>query len=376
MVHFRVARSFPPATYVQVRFSRKPRSRLELHSFVKVPTKHMFQKTEEEKEKEVASSLGAVYIDLEKDKNFTRIFRRQVSDFKKKAARKNITGTIPGQLVSFGYDTSLTSDEAVEKRYDIEYSSFNKVAPLLAKKYAQDTKVGRTNIFYFLNKKFNSIRLTVLHALFFKRGDESTYMFVNALLSPVGFELVTGVPVAEIKKQRIFDVGTGSGELLRFLENQGVPKSSLHGSDISPASVACITKDGFTAHLGRIETFEDQAQKNDIVFLSYFIDYDTNQRTTFEKAIAMTATGGKIILEGKLPCQPVNLFLKDQKKNFITKGVSAAEDIALICNAFIEIGEEQKRNVTVARVVSGKRYVYSSIGFRKLASYFLVFDIA
>lgn len=199
------------------------------------------------------------------------------------------------------------------------------------------------------------------------------YAYLNSLLNMEGFEIITGLNKGSVESLSMIDLGAGSNELLRFLRDTfKIQPENLAGSDISPASRDLIAKDGFTAYLGRTEILPIAPESYDVSFLSYFVDYDTNQHATFESALTMTRKGGKIVLEGLFPCTSFGLLPRDRETlDFVTKGESAAEDIELVAFDFIAIGESQGRKVEVERICIGERYVYSHFGLVRLPSYFL-----
>ena len=203
------------------------------------------------------------------------------------------------------------------------------------------------------------------------------YAYLNSLLNIEGFEIITGISRSDVKSLNIIDLGAGSNELLRFLRDElKVPSENLAGSDISPASRDLIAKDGFAAYVGRTELLPIAPESYDVSFLSYFVDYDTNQHATFDSAIKMTRSGGKVVLEGLFPCTSFGLLPKDRETlKFVTKGESAADDIELVAQDFIAIGESFGRKVQVERICVGERYVYSHFGLVQLPSYFLTLSV-
>jgi len=203
------------------------------------------------------------------------------------------------------------------------------------------------------------------------------YAYLNALLFKKDFETITDLVPEEMSRIKVIDIGAGSDELLRFLHSElGVPSENLSGSDVSSASKEIISRDGFQGYVGRIEDLHFPEGNFDLAFLSYFIDYDTNQEKTFEEAVRITRCGGKIILEGKFPVDPFGLTATDKEHaRFITKGKNASEDIDLVCQAFLQIGQSQDKKISVEKIVQSERYVYSHYGLWRLPSYFLVFTI-
>ena len=276
----------------------------------------------------VAESFGAVYIDIRSKS--VRIFDLWLFRFRSFLKIKDRFRV--SRMAKKAHKTSLTSDEAVSRLYDAEY--------------------GRNN--------------------------KPNYMYLNALLYRQNFEFIVGLGKSEIKNLKILDVGAGINELLRFCHDiLGVSSNQLYGSDVSEASKRIIEKDGFDGYVGRLENLNLPENYFDLVFLSYFIDYDTNQRATFEGALRILRPGGKIILEGLFPSRPNGLLEVDKAKDiFITKGEDAAEDISLVCNAFINISKEQNKKIGVNKIVRASRYIHNQRGLNKLPSYFIVLTVS
>lgn len=208
-------------------------------------------------------------------------------------------------------------------------------------------------------------------------GTEPNYAYLSPILLPVGFETITGHGPREATSLKILDVGAGSNEFLRFCHDElKIPKANLYGSDISRASTDIIKNDGFHEYLGRLEQLPLPPNSFGLIFLSYFIDYDTDQATTFKSAIDLVCSGGTIVLEGCFPVRPFALLSSDKDSfSFITKGKNKFEDTALIFNYIQEICSSQGYTAELERVCEGNRYVYSRYGFQKLSSWFLTLKI-
>ncbi|MFZ2832034.1 MAG: class I SAM-dependent methyltransferase [Minisyncoccia bacterium] len=208
-------------------------------------------------------------------------------------------------------------------------------------------------------------------------GSEPHYSYLSPILLPIGFETITGYDPKKVSALKIHDVGAGSNEFLRFCYNElNISKSSLYGSDISQESVAIIKRDGFSAYHGRLEQLHLPTNSFDLIFLSYFIDYDTDQVATFKSAIDLVRPGGKIVLEGWFPVRQFALLPSDKSSfTFITKGKNKFEDTALIFNYVQGVCLAQGYTIELERVCEGTRYVYSRYGFQKLPSWFLTLRI-
>lgn len=203
------------------------------------------------------------------------------------------------------------------------------------------------------------------------------YSYLSPILLPLGFEIITGYDTYDISSLKILDVGAGSNEFLRFCHNElKIEKNNLYGSDISQASVGIIKNDGFNGYLGRLERLPLLPNSFDLIFLSYFIDYDTDQAATFKSAIDFVSSGGTIVLEGWFPVRPFALLPSDKASfAFITKGKNKFEDTVLIFNYIQKYCSQQGCTAKLERVCEGTRYVYSRYGFKKLPSWFLVLKI-
>lgn len=278
---------------------------------------------------DLAHDLGASYGRLNTLSRVHGFFNKKLWLLKIEVLKriKNISAV--RKLIHHSYGTSSCSDEMIPKIYDVEYGGPN----------------------------------------------GPNYMYINSLLFKKDFETITGFTSKEVSRMKIIDVGAGSNELLRFLHTElHVQKENLFGSDVSSVSREIVLKDGFLGHIGRLEDIAFSKNSFDLVFLSYFIDYDTNQKKTFDESIKIVRPGGKIILEGKFPSSPFGLMDTDKNSlDFVTKGNDIIEDIDLVYQAFSQIGKLENKKILLERIVQSDRYVYSHYGLCKLPSYFLVF---
>ncbi|MDP3965758.1 MAG: class I SAM-dependent methyltransferase [bacterium] len=280
---------------------------------------------------QLAEAFGAEYMHISTLSGISGLFNKKLWSFKIEALKRIGRLYRVRKMIQHIYKISSSSNEAITAMYDVEYGGVNR----------------------------------------------PNYMYLNALLFRQEFEKITGITADEVKNLKIIDVGAGSNELLRYLHAEfEVQSNQLFGSDLSAVSKEIILKDGFQGHAGRIEQLHFLENNFDLVFLSYFIDFDTDQRKTFEEVVKITRPGGKIILEGKFPSNPSGLSEADKGQiNFITKGVEATEDIELVCRAFEEIAKAQDKKSSVERIVKSERHVFSRYGLCKLPSYFLVIKI-
>lgn len=205
-------------------------------------------------------------------------------------------------------------------------------------------------------------------------GNAANYAYLNLLLCPGGIERVIGSPALYLNDHaRFLDVGTGSGELLRYLHRERhVGRERLHGCDLSLRSCEIVRRDGFQAHLGRLEEVSLGDNAFEVIFLSYFVDYDTDQGATFDAAVRGVRKGGIIVFEGCLPSRPWGLLKEDRSMcHFITRGVSEAEDAELICRYIRRSGDRQGKPISNISVLGAERYLYNRRGLRKLPSTFI-----
>ena len=122
---------------------------------------------------------------------------------------------------------------------------------------------------------------------------------------------------------------------------------------------------------------ELQSKTFDLVYLSYFIDYDTDQAATFDTVVDLVKSGGRIVLEGWFPVRPFALLESDaDAHSFVTRGVTAEEDVLLIINFLNCLATSKGRMVVLERVIKTHRYVQSHYGFCRLPSYFLTFVVS
>ncbi|GEM_PF-1607681 len=269
-------------------------------------------------------------ISLEENQAFATVYQTKAEEFERRAGSASQR---LGQVrvdVARAHRNSITTTDAIQKAYNAEYE-----------------------------------------------GREPHYAYLSPILLTEGFTQITGVNVAEAQKLAVLDVGAGSNEFLRFCKEElQIPSEQLMGSDISMASVAIVKRDGFKGFEGRLETLPIPDQSQDLIYLSYFIDYDTDQQATFDAAVRLAAPKGKIVLEGWFPVQPFAFLSSDKNTySFVTKGNSTLEDLNLVKEAFERSGTQQGRQITVERFVEGQRYVKSHYGFHKLPSHFIVLSV-
>lgn len=206
---------------------------------------------------------------------------------------------------------------------------------------------------------------------------EQNYAYLSPLLLREGFHIVTGLTVGDVPELSILDVGAGSNEFLQFCHAElGIQKNNLHGVDVSRVSAERIREGGYHGYHGRIEDVPVPQTLFDLVYLSYFVDYDTDQARTFTTAVELVADGGLLVLEGWFPVRPFALHENDKDSyTFITKGENKFEDTMLIYNFIEHVCHERNYEIELERVCEGKRYVHSRFGFQELRSWFMVMRI-
>jgi len=247
---------------------------------------------------------------------------------------------------------------ASEARYEIEYGTWQSSAfQALVSKYCQD----KPSVLDWAQASFY---------------DLPNYAFTSPILEAQTARLLIDPQV--LKKGMVVDVGSGNGQLLRFLVQEfGIAASQCMGIDIAPSAMSLIQAigaKGVTGTLPLVRLLGDQnglaPESSGTLFLSYFVDRDNNQCATFEQASRVLLPGGQIILEGLLPVKMQDSLGTDYSEGGgppITPGISAAGDIEAISNFF------SARACKLTKVVLGERLVYSLDGFERLPSIFMVF---
>ena len=163
----------------------------------------------------------------------------------------------------------------------------------------------------------------------------------------------------------ILELGAGNGTLLKKLKEMGYNGACMVGVDISKVGVDRIKEAGFVGftdlkplHLG---------SNPDVVFLSYFVDRDSDQRGTFERVVGILRPRGTLVLEGLFPCVMTDSNGNTYGNANVTKGNDTIEDIELV------VAELGRLDMHLKRVIVGERLVYSLDGAEILPSYTLVF---
>jgi len=277
----------------------------------------------------LAKRYNAEYLALRSDRIFLKEYRkleRQSHDFVR--VRRSKTDGIRRRIASV-YLQSQSSDEVIRNLYDVEYAS----------------------------------------------GQEKYYGYIAPILTPRGFELIVGNDFLQRNDSKtILDVGAGSNEFLRFCHQAlAFSRVNLYGIDLSAESIKTVVADGFHGYQGTLRDAPFSAHSFDLIYLSYFIDYDTDQLGTFAAARELVKIGGHIVLEGWFPVRQVGLLESDKNTfEYITKGRSASEDIELVIRA---LGSDAPNDssITCKRILRGYRAVHSHRGLNILPSFYLVF---
>ncbi len=167
------------------------------------------------------------------------------------------------------------------------------------------------------------------------------------------------------KRSIIIDAGAGNGQLLKYIRQLGF--YNLIGIDISSKSIDLIEKFGINCFCGRIESSPVMYNSIDILFLSYFIDRDSDQARTFIHSINLLKRNGTLVIEGLFPCVLVDSNGVNYGPANVTRGKDALEDIFLAIN-FLE-----REGLKLTKMIRGNRKVFSLDGLEELSSDILIF---
>ena len=295
--------------------------------------------------KRLAKKLGAEFILLKQNSDFLNAMHLKLIEFENSCSAKYLLQNSINTYIQSLAKCNLREDEYIAKMYDVEYTDIDKLE-FLKNKISLDISrfKGRCN-----------------------------YSFLSPLFVSDWLMRISGYSKTELEKIKICDVGSGSGELEEYLLSLGITSTHLYSIDVSLASIERQKRMGINAYHGTINILPS-IERFDLIFLSYFIDYDSNQSTTFTSAINHANPGAKVILEGLLPARYMGRSTQSPN-NTITRGRFAFEDVGLISKAFENLSNQVSRIAKLERLVVGERYVYSHKGFCLLPSYFLVYKI-
>lgn len=263
----------------------------------------------------------------------------------------------------------LPTDKIIRNNLSEKYNNFkklNKSSLLFLKQNPQLQQLYSSN-------NITDSTISNIYNIEYKQNilnsDTCNYKFLNTLLLENGFTKIVGTTTKNLHGKKILDVGAGSGELEKFLIEQGCNLKDITTTDVSEESCKKISSLGISSLVGRLEDLNFEQNYFDVIFLSYFIDYDTDQISTFKATSKILKSGGKIIFEGLLPCHPVLKIEKDNDK-FITKGKSILGDIKNI----VEFFKQNSQDIYLEAIYIGFRYIHNRNGIVKLNSSFLVFS--
>ena len=164
---------------------------------------------------------------------------------------------------------------------------------------------------------------------------------------------------------RVMEVGAGNGALLRQINRLGVGSRLLHSIDISPMAIQRTNEMGVSSLQGTLASNREVIGSVPMVFLSYFVDRDSDQRATFRESSRICCH--TLVLEGLFPCVLSDSSGVSYGRANVTRGEDALEDIQLV------VGELTGLGMSLKKVVVGQRLVYSLDGPEVLPSYILVF---
>ncbi len=202
-------------------------------------------------------------------------------------------------------------------------------------------------------------------------GERCNYSYWSPLMDETVFAGLTEIERSELNTlNAVVDVGAGSGDLLKTLIGWGVKPQNALGVDISPTSANRVREIGCEARTGRFEEVVSSEESFDLIFLSYFIDRDLDQRSTFYRAIQTLNSNGTLVLEGLFPCVPIDPKgqIYANPESTITRGESTDDDIALVIDSWNEIAQELGISLEVTKIGTGQREVYSRDGREELPS--------
>ncbi len=165
---------------------------------------------------------------------------------------------------------------------------------------------------------------------------------------------------------RVLDVGCGNGTLLEKLYEFGLHRSNLQGIDISSKAVERVRESNFAGYYGRLQ--DKSFYGKELIFLSYFIDRDDDQKSTLKTAVNSLISGGVLVLEGLFPCVLSDSNGVSYGIPNVTKGQDGVEDILCVVEFCKTLG------VTLQKLMVGQRLVYSLDGSEILPTYILVFN--
>ncbi|MDO8659304.1 MAG: methyltransferase domain-containing protein [Candidatus Parcubacteria bacterium] len=254
---------------------------------------------------------------------------------------------------------------------------FEKLGKNLIQDFKENTKTKKELVSLVEEKiiKINSSEINLenkYQEIYNVEYSKSNYGFVNALLIGNLFNSIVDIPEDKLKFLKIIDVGVGSGELEKSLiNNKGCPVYSIFCVDTSSKSIEIINKMGISGYVGALSGAYIQDNSFNLVFLSYFIEYDTAQNDTFYDAVRITKHGGKIIFEAFLPAH----IKFEQNDKTVTRGYFLTYDIDRIKKNFYIHAKKLNKNCKLEKISVGHRWVYSHYGLCKLSSIFLSFTI-
>lgn len=182
---------------------------------------------------------------------------------------------------------------------------------------------------------------------------------------------------------RVVDVGCGNGELLTLLKRAcHLNPNDCLGIDTSAPSASLVRNVlGLPAVCGSLPEVMRTSSGPPVLelgsvgalFLSYFIDRDSDQRGTLDVAAQLVSSAGQIILEGLFPVKPFDSMgvRYADEATLLTAGESAGDDVRRVVEY---MATRDGARLTLSKIAVGERLVYSLDGFERLPSISLVFE--
>jgi 2-polyprenyl-3-methyl-5-hydroxy-6-metoxy-1,4-benzoquinol methylase len=101
-----------------------------------------------------------------------------------------------------------------------------------------------------------------------------------------------------LEGKRVFEVGVGSGYLVRLLSEAVGPNGSVHGCDFYDelTRLASHVAPGATIFQGSIDTLRDSPERYDVVFCTEVIEHILDTETPIPTMLDLVADGGVLVV--------------------------------------------------------------------------------